>query len=162
MGYQVTGMAETEKERTDRQLLEMLNELRVALPGAQVLLGFLLTVPFATRFGRVTHVERIALLVCLLSTVAGTILLMAPSVYHRWRWNQGGKSDVVLVAHWFFLVGTAMLGVGILAGVFLVSSVVFGSATAIVCTIAAAVTLVATWYVLPLSRGREARVRQRE
>ncbi len=126
-------MPETEKERTDRQLIELLTELRVALPGAQVLLGFLLTVPFATRFGRVDHAERIALLVCLLSTVGGTILLMAPSVYHRLRWNQGGKSDVILVAHRLFLVGTGLLGVGVGAGVFLVSSVVFGSATAIGC-----------------------------
>jgi Family of unknown function (DUF6328) len=155
-------MAETEKERTDRQLLELLNELRVALPGAQVLLGFLLTVPFATRFGRVSHTERIALLVCLLSTVAGTILLMAPSVYHRLRWDQGGKSDVIRVAHRLFLAGTALLGVGIAASVFLVTSVVFGSATAVACTIAAAVMLLATWYVLPLSRGRLAQVRRRE
>jgi len=155
-------VTETEKERTDRQLLELLNELRVALPGAQVLLAFLLTVPFATRFGRISHSERIALLVCLLSTVAGTILLMAPSVYHRLRWDQGGKSDVVRIAHWFFLTGTAMLGVGIAASVFLVSSVVFGSATAIACTSAAAVMLLASWYALPLIRGREGRVRRRE
>ncbi len=65
---------ETEKHRTDRQLIELLTELRVALPGAQVLLGFLLTVPFATRFGRVTEAQRITLFACLLLTVAGTLL----------------------------------------------------------------------------------------
>jgi hypothetical protein len=153
---------ETEKERTDRQLLELLNELRVALPGAQVLLGFLLTVPFATRFGRISRVERGALLACLLSTVAGTILLMAPSVYHRLRWEQGGKSDVVRVGHRFFLAGTTFLGIGIVGGLFLVSSVVFGSATAIACTIAAVILLAVCWYVLPLSHGRDESVRERE
>ena len=155
-------MPETEKERTDRQLLELLNELRVALPGAQVLLGFLLTVPFATRFGRISHVERGALLACLLSTVAGTILLMAPSVYHRLRWEQGGKSDVVRVGHRFFLAGTTCLGVGIAGGVFLVSSVVYGTPTAIACTVAAGILLVVCWYALPLSRGRDESVRERE
>jgi hypothetical protein len=153
---------ETEKERTDRQLLELLNELRVALPGAQVLLGFLLTVPFATRFGRISGIERGALLACLLSTVAGTILLMAPSVYHRLRWEQGGKSDVVRIGHRLFLAGTTCLGVGIAGGLFLVSSVVFGSVTAIVCTVAACALLAVTWYALPLSRGREPRIRERE
>src|SRR5690242_8988625 len=106
---------ESDKERTDRQLTELLNELRVALPGAQVLLGFLLTVPFATRFGRVDHAGRIALFACLLSTVAGTLLLMAPAVYHRLRWNLGGKADVVRNAHRLFLAGTALLGIGITA-----------------------------------------------
>jgi hypothetical protein len=76
-----------------------MQELRVALPGAQVLLGFLLTVPFAARFGQTSTFERVTLFVCLLLTVGGTVLLMAPSVYHRLRWNQGGKSDVVLVGH---------------------------------------------------------------
>jgi Family of unknown function (DUF6328) len=155
-------VVESEKEQTDRQLLELLNELRVALPGAQVLLGFLLTIPFATRFGRVSHTDRIALLACLLSTVVGTILLMAPSVYHRLRWNQGGKSDVVRVAHRFFLVGTAFLGVGIAVAVFLVSDVVFGLPTAIACTTASTVVLVLAWYILPLSRGQDPRVRQEE
>ena len=88
---------ETEKERSDRQLAELMAELRVAIPGAQVLLGFLLTVPFATRFGRTTRLERLTLFACLLLTVAGTVLLMAPSVYHRLRWGQGeGKADKLL------------------------------------------------------------------
>ena len=79
------GEPETAKERTDRQLIELLTELRVALPGAQLLLAFLLTVPFATRFGRMTEGQRDALFACLLLTALGTVLLMAPSVYHRLR-----------------------------------------------------------------------------
>ena len=103
-------MSETPKQRTDRQLIELLTELRVALPGAQVLLAFLLTVPFATRFGRVSGSERVALFVALIATVTGTLLLMAPSVYHRLRWRRGGKADVIIVAGRLFLIGTRLAG----------------------------------------------------
>ena len=89
--------------------MELLNELRVALPGAQVLLGFLLTVPFATRFGKVDRGDRLALFICFLFTVNGTDMLTAPSVYHRLRWEKGGKTDVVRVAHRLFLVETGSL-----------------------------------------------------
>jgi hypothetical protein len=153
---------ESPKEQTDRQLTELLNELRVALPGAQVLFGFLLTVPFATRFGRVGHADRVVLLVCLLFTATGTILLMGPPVYHRLRWARGGKSEVIRVAHAMFLAGTASLALGMAAALFLVADVLFGS------TIAAAVTgfvgaiVLTTWYVIPLTYGLRPRIRQKE
>jgi hypothetical protein len=150
------GAPETEKERTDRQLAELMAELRVALPGAQVLLGFLLTVPFATRFGRTDRLERLTLFACLLLTVVGTLLLMAPSVYHRLRWGRGGKSDVILIGHRLFLGGTTMLGCGIVAAVFLVGDVLFGLVTASVSTASIAAALAGSWYLLPLSRGRRA------
>jgi len=156
------GGQESEKQRTDRQLIELLNELRVALPGAQVLLGFLLTVPFATRFGQVEHRDRVALFVCLLFTAVGTVLLMAPSVYHRLRWEQGGKKDVVRVAHVMFLVGTASLAVGIAVALFLVADVLFGTIAAAVAGGVVAVVVILSWYVTPLVRGREARIRHEE
>jgi hypothetical protein len=156
------GPGETEKQRTDRQLVELLNELRVALPGAQVLLGFLLTVPFATRFGRTTELERVTLFVCLLLTVVGTVLLMAPSVYHRLRWGHGGKSDVVYVAHRLFLVGSSFLAAGIVAAVFLVGNVLFGLVAATASALGVAVTVGLFWYFLPTSRSRSRRVRELE
>jgi hypothetical protein len=156
------GNPETEKERTDRQLIELLTELRVALPGAQILLGFLLTVPFATRFGRVDRAGRIALFVCLLVTACGTVLLMAPSVYHRLRWEQGGKSDVILVAHRLFLGGTALLGVGIVTAVFLVGDALFGAIAGVVAAAAICVAVGLTWYALPAIRSRMPEVQGRE
>jgi hypothetical protein len=72
---------EGEKERTDRQLIELLTELRVVLPGAQVLLAFLFTVPFAARFGGITRPQRVGSFTSLLFTATGTVLLMAPSIY---------------------------------------------------------------------------------
>lgn len=154
--------SETEKERTDRQLIELLTELRVALPGAQILLGFLLTVPFATRFARVDRVERIALFVCLLLTAAGTVLLMAPSVYHRLRWEQGGKSDVIHVAHRLFLIGTALLGAGIVTAVFLVGDFLFGTIAGILAALAICGAVGLTWYALPAMRSRMPEVQDRE
>jgi len=146
-------VTETPKERANRQLIELLNETRVALPGAQVLLAFLLTVPFATRFGRVSHSGRVALFVALMCTVGGTLLLMAPSVHHRVRWQQGAKGDIVKLANRLFLLGTALIAVGIVAAIYLVTSVLFDLALAIVvsCVIGAAVAVV--WYVVPF-RGR--------
>lgn len=153
---------ETEKERTDRQLLELLNEVRVALPGAQVLLGFLLTVPFATRFDQVDRSGRVALFACLLSTTAGIVLLMPPAVYHRLRWKRGGKRDVIRIAHRLFLIGTALLAAGVAASVFLVGDVLFGPATAAIAAAAVGVCVLATWYVLPLERGHRADIRREE
>lgn len=154
--------SETEKERSDRQLSELLTELRVALPGAQVLLGFLLTVPFATRFGRVTRSERGLFLACLLLAAAGTVFLMAPSVYHRMRWGRGGKSDVVLVAHRLFLTGSALLGAAIVASVILVADVLFGVLGAALSACGVSVALLTSWYLLPLLRARSPRVRDQE
>jgi Family of unknown function (DUF6328) len=153
---------ESPKQRTDRQLTELLNELRVALPGAQVLFGFLLTVPFATRFGRVGHADRVVLLVSLLFTASGTVLLMGPPVYHRLRWARGGKGEVIRVAHAMFLTGTAALALGMAAALYLVADVLFGAPLAgIVAGFIVAVILV-TWYVIPLTYGRRPHVGDEE
>ncbi len=95
--------------------MELLGELRVVLPGAQVLLAFLFTVPFATHFDQVGRGGRIVFFVCLVLTSLATVLLVAPSIYHRLRWNKGGKGDVIRIGHSLFLVGTAALGLGNLA-----------------------------------------------
>lgn len=155
-------MTEPSKEKTDRQLLELLNELRVALPGAQVLLGFLLTVPFATRFGRTSQFERAVLFACTLFTTVGVVLLMAPSIYHRVRWNQGGKKDVVVVGHRFFLVGTACLAAGLVCAVFLLGDVLFGLAAGIAGSAFTAAVVLFTWYLLPVRRGSDPEIRRRE
>jgi hypothetical protein len=155
-------MAETAKERTDRQLIELLNELRVALPGAQVLLGFLLTVPFATRFGLTSHFDRVVLFACMLFTTVGVLLLMAPSIYHRVRWEQGGKEDVIRVGHRLFLVGTCFLALGMLCVVFIVGDVLFGVTAGSFAGVFIAGVVLVTWYVLPLRRAREPEIEQEE
>lgn len=155
-------MAETAKEKTDRQLIELLNELRVALPGAQVLLAFLLTAPFQSHFTRTTHFERTVLFAGIVLTGAGVLLLMAPSVYHRIRWNEGGKEDVVRVGHGLFRGGTASLALGMFCAVFVASDFLFGLAAAIVAVAILFALVAVTWYVLPIERGRDPRVRGTE
>jgi high-affinity Fe2+/Pb2+ permease len=155
-------VTETRKEKTDRQLIELLNELRVALPGAQVLLGFLLTAPLASRFGRTSQLDRVVLYACTLVTAVGVLLLMAPSVYHRVRWNEGGKEDVIRVGHWLFLAGTVCLAVGLLLAVFLIGDVLFGLAAAGVAVVIPLAVVILTWYALPLRRGGDPRIRREE
>jgi MFS family permease len=155
-------VTETRKERTDRQLIELLNELRVALPGAQVLLGFLLTAPLASRFGRTSQLDRAVLYACTLVTAVGVLLLLAPSVYHRVRWNEGGKEDVIRVGHRLFLVGTSCLAVGLLLAVFLIGDVLFGLGAAVVAVVLPLAVVVVTWYALPLRRGADPRITRTE
>src|SRR5262245_2766111 len=138
-------MAGTPKEKTDRQLIELLTELRVALPGAQVLLGFLLTAPLASRFGRTSELDRALLYVCTVITAAGVLFLMAPSVYHRMRWDEGGKQDVVRVGHLLFLIGTFCLAVGLLCAVFVIGDILFGMAAAAAATAVSLAVVVSTW-----------------
>jgi hypothetical protein len=141
---------ETPKERTDRQLLELLNEVRVALPGAQFLFAFLLAVPFASRFGDVSHGLQIIFYICLLSTLAATILLMAPAVYHRIRWQQGNKTEVIRVAHRMFLGGMTSLAVAMTTAVWFVSAFLFGTVESLIAATLSVVLLGLTWFALPL------------
>jgi len=142
--------AETEKERADRQLVEILNELRVALPGAQFLFAFLLTVPFTSRFADVSEGLRIVFYACLLCTLVATILLMAPAAYHRVRWQQGDKPDVIRMAHRLFLAGITCLAVAMTTAVWLVSYVLLGTVAAVAATVLSVSLVAFTWYVLPL------------
>jgi hypothetical protein len=87
---------------------------------------------------------------------------MAPSVYHRLRWGRGGKSDVIWVAHRFFLGGSACLGAGIITAVFLVGDVLFGRVAGIVAGCAVASTVALTWYAMPAMRSRRPAVRDRQ
>jgi Family of unknown function (DUF6328) len=153
---------ETTKERTDRQLIELLTELRVALPGAQVLLGFLLTAPLASRFGRVRSLDRGVLYTCTVVTAAGVVFLMAPSVFHRVRWESGGKADVIEIGHRLFLVGTGCLALGLVCAAFLVGDLVYGLAAAIGGGALSTAIVISTWYVLPIRRSQDPRVRARE
>jgi hypothetical protein len=153
---------ETAKEQTDRQLIELLTELRVALPGAQVLLGFLLTAPLASRFGRVSSLDRAVLYACTLVTAAGVLLLMAPSVYHRVRWNAGGKADVVLVGHRLFLIGSGCLAAGLLCAVFFTGSVLYGPVAAITGVVLGAAIVGWVWYLLPIRHAHSPEIRRLE
>jgi hypothetical protein len=88
------GDEEREQGDLDRELIEFLNELRVALPGVQVLFAFLLAVPFATGWEKVDESQKYAFMVALLAAALGTVLLIAPTTYHRLRWREHDKEQL--------------------------------------------------------------------
>src|SRR5688572_26284449 len=143
---------ETHEERVNRELIELLNELRVALPGVQVLFAFLLAVPFTQRFVETTELQRDTFMVALLSTLAGSVFLIAPSAYHRIRFRDRDKEALLRISNVFAIVGMLFLAVGMTAVVFLVTDIIYkGTVTAVVTSLTAAL-FAAVWFVLPLVR----------
>src|SRR5262245_24334552 len=141
---------ETPKERHDRELIELLNELRVALPGVQVLFAFMLAVPFANGWKNVTDFQKDVFFVAFVATSLSSALLMAPSAYHRLRWRVEDKGRIVRLSTRLMIFGLAALAVSISAVVLLVTDYIFDRATAIATTAAITAVFVALWYGLPL------------
>jgi hypothetical protein len=145
------GRDETPAERHDRQLGELLQELRVTLPGVQVLFAFLLTVPFSSRFAKTTETQRDVYFATLMLTLAATVLLMAPPALHRILFRRGVKGEIVEIGHRLMLAGLVMLALALAGAAVLITDFLFGSRAATVAVGAA--TLVATgvlWALLPL------------
>jgi hypothetical protein len=141
---------ESPKERHDRELIELLNELRVTLPGVQVLFAFLFAVPFAKGWSKVTHFQRDVFVVAFLAAAVSSVLLIAPSSYHRLRWRAEDKGHIVRVGNAFTIGGMAFLAVALIAAVLLVMDVVLSLEAAIVASTAVGVVVVGLWYGLPL------------
>jgi Family of unknown function (DUF6328) len=146
---------EDEAERLDRELIEFLNELRVVLPGVQVLFAFLLTVPFANRFSQITDVQRQVFFATFLCTAASTALLIAPSAYHRLRWRQHDKAQLLRTANRLSIAGMVFLTLALVGAAFLVTDLIFHAAAAIPVSAAVAGFFVWFWWGLPLLRRAE-------
>jgi hypothetical protein len=121
--------SEEEQERLNRQMIELLNELRVAMPGVQVLFGFLLAVPFQQRFSEVTDLQRNIYFVTLLAAATATAFLIAPSAYHRLAFEQGDRPRIIRVGTWQFLCGLVALAVAMNGAVLLVTDFLFQAGT---------------------------------
>ena len=145
-------MAEDRGSKLDRELGELLQELRVALPGVQVLLAFLLTVPFSQRFGSVTSSQRAVYFVSVLASAAATVLFIAPTAYHRLRFRDRDKEHMLSLANRMAIAGTIFLAVAISAVVWVVTSLLFGAASAVLVAALVAALIGWLWYLLPLSR----------
>jgi hypothetical protein len=143
---------ENVQQRRNRELIELLNELRVALPGVQVLFAFLLTVPFSERFGDLADWQRAAYIVTFIGTGVATALFMAPTAYHRLRFRQGDKERMLHTANRFTIVGIAFLAGSMAGAVFLAADLVFGLGFALAMAAGMLVLLVWTWFGLPLTR----------
>jgi hypothetical protein len=143
---------ESPKERVDRELIELLNGLRVILPGVQVLLAFLLTVPFSNGFARATDAERALYFATVLITVGSIGALLAPAAYHRLRFREGDKERMLMTSNVFAIVGLVLLAVATASGVSLITSVLFGFAPAIAIAAVVLAVLGACWFGVPLWR----------
>ena len=147
-----SGRDETEYERVDRNLAELLGELRVALPGVQVLFAFLLIVPFSQRYSQVTAFQEKVYFVTLLCTAAASALLIAPSVHHRVQFRQQDKEHIVVVANRLAIAGLAFLALAMIGVLLLITDVLFGTLTTAIATACGVVTFGFLWYGIPLRR----------
>jgi hypothetical protein len=143
---------ESEKERIDRELIELLNELRVALPGVQVLFAFLLAVPFQQRFSTVTSFQRDVYYGTLLASTISAAMLIAPSAYHRLNFRRRDKRRILLHSNRLAIGGLLALAVAMCGVILLITDYLFSTTLAIVSTATATVLFTFLWVVMPLRR----------
>jgi hypothetical protein len=141
---------ENQHERTARELAELLQELRIVLPGVQVLFAFLLTVPFSARFGSVSSVQQAVFFATLVCTALSTGLLLAPSAHHRLLWRKHAREHRLRVANRLAIAGLILLVVAIVGVMFVITDVLFGSTAAALATAAITAFFLCVWFVLPL------------
>jgi hypothetical protein len=147
-----SGRDETEEERLDRNLNEMLQELRVALPGVQVLFAFLLAVPFQQGFEKITSFQKDVYFATLMLTALSAVMLISPTAYHRLTFRYQQKRQLVFYANRFSIAGLVFLALAMLGAIMLVTDVLFGAAATIVATGLAALAFGFFWFALPLQR----------
>jgi hypothetical protein len=150
-----SGRDETPEERADRNLSELLQELRVALPGVQILFAFLLTVPFSNGFPRLDGFQRDLYFGVLCSTVLATALLIAPSANHRLLFRMHDKENLVQISNRLAIAGLLVLAVSLTGAVLLVADVLFKSPAPALFTAGIALILAVLWVVLPVKRRLE-------
>jgi uncharacterized protein DUF6328 len=150
------------RERRNRELIELLNELRVVLPGVQVLFAFLLTVPFSNGYTRMTALQRHVYFIALLSTAISVVLLIAPSTYHRITFRHGDKERLLLAANRYAISGTAFLAIATASALYVICDVLFGAAPAAIVGGLALLAMVFVWYAIPVRRLLRDRREERE
>ena len=147
---------ETEAQRDDRNLGELIQELRVAGLGVQVLFGFLLSLPFTNKFSQLSGAQRDLYVTCLTFAAAATTLLIGPVAYHRLVFRRGMKERLVLFSNHLAILGLIAVGGSVLAAVLLVTWYVAGAAAGSVITAFVGVMMSGLWFAVPLA-SRDAR-----
>jgi hypothetical protein len=143
---------ETPEARLDRELEELLQELRLALPGVQILFAFLLVVPFNNRFGDTDQLERDVWLAALLLALGAVACFIAPSAFHRMRFRQYDKERLVRSGTVLAVIGLAFLATALTASAFFVVGFVFSDVVASIVAAVAVGLLGGLWFALPLAR----------
>ncbi len=141
---------EGEQERRARELIELLQELRVVLPGVQVLFAFLLTVPFSARFGEVTPLQQAVFFGTLVCTALSAALLIAPSAHHRLLWRQQAREHRLRVANRLSIAGMVLLVPAMVGVIFVITDLLFGSTAAAAATVAITAFFLYVWFVIPI------------
>jgi amino acid transporter len=149
-----SGRDETSAQRADRNLGELLQELRVALPGVQILFAFLLTVPFSRGFPGLDSFQRNLYFAVLLSTLVATALLIAPSANHRLLFRLRDKENLVRVANRLTIAGLGVLSLSLTGAVLLISDILYKSPAPLIFTLATGLIFAVLWIILPLMRRR--------
>jgi Family of unknown function (DUF6328) len=152
-------VSEKSQSDLDRELIELLNELRVTLPGVQVLFAFLLIAPFSQGFDRINDLQKYAYLVALTFTALGSAFLIAPSPYHRIRFRDRDKEVMLRTSNKLALAGTICLATGISSALFFVTDFLFRSPLPALLTGLVAGAITTFWYALPLARELRDRAR---
>ena len=148
---------EDEESRLNRELIELMNELRVALPGVQILFAFLLTLSFTERFGSIDEVQRWTYVVTLLCSVLTAGLFVAPAAVHRVPFRRGVKAETVQLGHQVFTFGLGALALTLTGSVLLVLDVAVGRQFAITAAVVVCTVLCLLWFAMPLPLLRRAR-----
>lgn len=147
-----SGREESEAERLDRNLSELLQELRVALPGVQVLFAFLLAVPFQQNFTKITPFQERVYFATLLLTAAAAVLLISPSAYHRMTFRQQQKDHLIVLSNRLAITGLGLLALAMTGAIMLITDVLFGGAATVVVSALTLLAFATFWYLLPLRR----------
>jgi uncharacterized protein DUF6328 len=142
-----------EERKRDRQMIELLNELRVALPGVQIFFAFLLTVPFSQRFTSLTPFQRDVYYCTLMATALCAACLIGPSAAHRLRFHQNERAWIVESANALLIIGLVFLAMAISGAVLLITDVMFNGPKVWIFTAVVAAAVVGIWFVRPLSRA---------
>lgn len=140
------------KSRRDRELMELLNELRVALPGVQVLFAFLLTVPFSQGFTNISATQRKVYFAAVLCSAAATAFLIAPSAYHRIQFREGDKEAMLKISNVLALIGLLFLASAVVCSMFVITDIVVGGVWTPAVTGLSAGLILILWYGIPLYR----------
>lgn len=147
-----TGRGETEKERLDRNLQELLGELRVALPGVQVLFAFLLVVPFQQNFSDITSFQRTTYFVTLLLATAASACLIAPTAHHRIEFRAKDKERIVFAATRLSIAGLALLAAAMTGAVMLITDLLYEESTVAIVAAGVGLTFIVLWFAWPVKR----------
>jgi hypothetical protein len=147
--------AETESERNSRRLIELLQEIRVATAGVQILFGFLLAVPFSQGFSKISSFERNVFLVVLICTALSSAFLIAPTALHRLLFRRGHKPEIIEYANRMVIYGLILLAISMTGVVLLLTHMIFGPTVAVVITVPIALVFLVTWFAIPFAKREE-------